>query len=215
MLHGRWYLQGALHLDHQVTVRDAPQADQWLAAIARPPVRAALEQIYGEAAAAIAARGPVCWASGRCCNFKEAGHRLYVTGLEAAYLISMLDASARRGFDPEPSDSGRLRAVHGTISMSLPQANAAKDPVSGDALREWLAEPGPAPNCVFQVGNLCSVHTMKPLACRLYFCDRTAQGWQSETLERLIAEVRGLHDRESIGYRYGEWRETLAMFAER
>jgi len=190
-------------------------ADQWLAAIARPPVRAALEQIYAQAAAAIAARGPVCWASGRCCNFKEAGHRLYVTGLEAAYLISMLDETTRDAFDPEPSDSGRLRPDRVTTSMSLPQANAARDPGAGAALRVWLAEPGPAPNCVFQVGNLCSVHTIKPLACRLYFCDRTAQGWQSETLERLIAEVRGLHDRESIGYRYGEWRETLAMFAER
>jgi len=57
----------------------------------------------------VEARGPACWASGRCCNFANAGHRLYVTGLEAAYAVSLaginitesdIDAAILRGDCP-------------------------------------------------------------------------------------------------------------------
>ena len=66
----------------------------WLASIVRDEVRAGLERVYADAAAAIAERGLACWASGRCCNFGKAGHRLYVTGLEAAYTVSRLPGVA-------------------------------------------------------------------------------------------------------------------------
>lgn len=193
-----------------VAVARTVEAEEWLGAIAQPGVRAGLEAVYARAADAIAARGPVCWASGRCCNFKEAGHRLYVTGLEAAYLVHAMAEEGRDVFGVGRSSSNAAAAQMPPRAVPLPQAGAR--PID---LARWLSADGPAPDCVFQVGNLCSVHTIKPLACRLYFCDRTAQTWQSETLERLIAEVRELHDRESIGYLYAEWRATLAMFAER
>ncbi|MGQ0626976.1 MAG: hypothetical protein ACT4PL_02610 [Phycisphaerales bacterium] len=158
---------------------EIPHTRQWLNALAHPPVRSGLERIFASAAAAIEARAPVCWASGRCCHFAEAGHRLYVTGLEAAYVVD-----------------GALRA-HGTASL------------------DWVRhEPSPATRCGFQHLNLCTVHTIKPLACRLYFCDRTAEAWQQETLEALIAEVRLLHDSCGVTYRYGEWKEMLALFTD-
>lgn len=43
--------------------------------------------IYRAVDAAVAAAGPVCLASGRCCRFKEWGHVLYLTALEAAVLL--------------------------------------------------------------------------------------------------------------------------------
>jgi hypothetical protein len=64
-----------------------PLARVWLDAIALPAVRVELESIYEFIAASVESRGPACWASGRCCNFEAAGHRLYVTGLETAYTI--------------------------------------------------------------------------------------------------------------------------------
>ncbi len=67
---------------------DQSPVNHWLAAANNPAIRADLESVYAEVARAIAERAPACWASGRCCNFKEAGHRLYVTGLEAAYTVS-------------------------------------------------------------------------------------------------------------------------------
>lgn len=66
--------------------------------------------------------------------------------------------------------------------------------------------------CPFQEQNLCGVHEIKPLGCRVYFCDRSAQQWQNDLSERLLAEVRAIHDRHGVEYRYGEWRAMLALF---
>jgi len=59
---------------------------------------------------------------------------------------------------------------------------------------------------------LCGVHAIKPLGCRVYFCDRSAQTWQHDLSERLLGMIRELHQRHAIEYRYGEWRQMLAMF---
>lgn len=66
--------------------------------------------------------------------------------------------------------------------------------------------------CPFQEQNLCGVHEIKPLGCRVYFCDRSAQQWQNDLSERLLSEVRAIHDRHGVEYRYGEWRAMLALF---
>src|SRR5437764_4889420 len=44
-------------------------------------------ELYREADAEVAAAGPVCIASGRCCRFKEYGHVLYLSNLEAEVLL--------------------------------------------------------------------------------------------------------------------------------
>jgi hypothetical protein len=51
-------------------------------------LRAEVLQIYAEVDRAVAAAGPVCVASGRCCRFKEYGHVLYVSNLEADVLLA-------------------------------------------------------------------------------------------------------------------------------
>jgi hypothetical protein len=45
-------------------------------------------ELYAEVDAAVAAAGPVCVASGRCCRFKEYGHTLFVSNLEADILLA-------------------------------------------------------------------------------------------------------------------------------
>jgi hypothetical protein len=45
-------------------------------------------ELYAEVDAAVAAAGPVCVASGRCCRFKEYGHALFVSNLEADVLLA-------------------------------------------------------------------------------------------------------------------------------
>jgi Fe-S-cluster containining protein len=150
--------------------------DQWLSAARDAGVAAELEAIYQMIADQIEARGPACWASGRCCNFEKTGHRLYVTGLEAAYTVVRL---------------GR--------ELGVAEVEAARG--RGD--------------CPFLVKNLCGVHQIKPIGCRVYFCDRSAQEWQRELSERTLEQVRRLHERRGIEYRYGEWRGMLEMLAER
>lgn len=44
-------------------------------------------EIYQAVDQAVAAAGPVCVASGRCCRFKEHGHVLFVSNLEAEVLL--------------------------------------------------------------------------------------------------------------------------------
>jgi hypothetical protein len=45
-------------------------------------------ELYQEVDRAVAAAGPVCVASGRCCRFKEYGHVLFLSNLEADVLIA-------------------------------------------------------------------------------------------------------------------------------
>ena len=52
-------------------------------------------ELYREVDAAVAAAGPVCVASGRCCRFKEYGHTLFVSNLEADVLLASAPPSDR------------------------------------------------------------------------------------------------------------------------
>ena len=45
-------------------------------------------EMYEEVDRDVAAAGPVCVASGRCCRFKEYGHVLFVSNLEADVLLA-------------------------------------------------------------------------------------------------------------------------------
>ncbi len=84
-----------------------PVSQAWLDAIARPRVADALEAVYALIADQITARGPSCWASGRCCNFAASDHRLYTTGLEAAYCVQRLPkALAATDIDQAESAGG-------------------------------------------------------------------------------------------------------------
>jgi len=45
-------------------------------------------ELYQDVDREVAAAGPVCVASGRCCRFKEYGHTLFVSNLEADVLLA-------------------------------------------------------------------------------------------------------------------------------
>jgi Fe-S-cluster containining protein len=145
----------------------------WYEAARRPAVDAALGDLYRRLADEIEQRGPTCWISGRCCNFDDYGHRLYVTGLEAAWMWRYLD------------DAARQRLVD------------ADDPANGSG-------------CPFQIDRLCRVHALRPLGCRIFFCDPGARDWQNPVYERLLNALRQLHEQHDLAYRYLEWRQALA-----
>lgn len=75
-----------------------------------------------------------------------------------------------------------------------------------------LAEARARGGCPFQRDRLCAVHAIRPLGCRVYFCDETSTEWQRDLYERTLREVRAIHDRHAIEYRYGEWRDMLGHF---
>ncbi|HLJ92828.1 MAG TPA: hypothetical protein VKU02_06510 [Gemmataceae bacterium] len=45
-------------------------------------------ELYHDVDQAVAAAGPICVASGRCCRFKEQGHILFLSNLEAEVLLA-------------------------------------------------------------------------------------------------------------------------------
>jgi Fe-S-cluster containining protein len=146
--------------------------DAWRAAVRRPAVDDAVRDLYARLDGAVQQRGPTCWISGRCCNFNAYGHRLYVTGLEIAWVLQQVDLPAAATGD--------------------------------DALKTA---------CPFQVNNLCSIHAVRPLGCRIYFCQEGTQDWQHEVYERFLTDLRALHDEHALPYRYMEWRAGLAEAA--
>lgn len=95
-----------------------------------------------------------------------------------------------------------LEAAYTLGGLAAPERRAAAG--EGDSLTDA---------CPLQVSNLCGVHAVRPLGCRIYFCDATAQAWQHELSERMLRAVRDLHDRWEVPYRYGEWRRMLRELA--
>jgi Fe-S-cluster containining protein len=182
------------------------------AAARDPRVASALEAIYASVASEIATRGPACWASGRCCNFRKAGHDLFVTLLEAAYCVQRLDAAAT---DARGAQSTR-NANNNQQSNDSPHAttggDAAQPTVSSHAAVLSLVQVDVARergDCPYLTHNLCGAHGVKPLGCRVYFCDQSAQEWQHELTERALADIRALHERFNVPYIYDEWRRQL------
>ncbi len=154
---------------------DRSQVEAWMLH-ATTSAGTELDGIYKDLAGEITARSPKCSASGRCCKFESFGHRLYVTGLEAAYLWARLGDAAR------PSEA---------------------------AVNDARAAGG----CPFQPERLCTVHAIRPMGCRMFFCDETARDWQEATYERYQSRIRELHDRLGIAYIYAEWRALLELLA--
>jgi len=140
----------------------------WRDAARRPLIDRAIRDLYARLDAAVQSRGPTCWISGKCCNFDAHGHRLYVTGLEIAWVLK---------------ESAAVSAKHGEVSLTGP--------------------------CSFQANNLCTVHTIRPLGCRVFFCQQGTQQWQSDLYEQFLGQLRSLHDEHALPYRYMEWRAGL------
>ena len=131
-------------------------------------------------------RRPLCLASGACCRFEEYGHRMYLSGLEAAFVVARIDAA---------------RAARAANSLRLFEVSDARD--RGD--------------CPYLRGGLCGEHEERPLGCRIFFCDKGADGrasdWQSELYEDTHRATIALHGRLGVPYRYLEWREALGLLA--
>jgi len=64
--------------------------------------------------------------------------------------------------------------------------------------------------CAYQVDGLCSVHSIRPFGCRMFYCDPSATDWQREQYEYFHAKLRRLHDEFQLPYFYVEWRQALA-----
>jgi Fe-S-cluster containining protein len=72
--------------------------------------------------------------------------------------------------------------------------------------------PKPSPGgCPFQRNRLCGVHSIRPMGCRLFFCDTTATEWQRDQYEQFHAKLKHLHETLAVPYVYMEWRAALTQ----
>jgi Fe-S-cluster containining protein len=96
-----------------------------------------------------------------------------------------------------------LEAAYTLARLTSAQRGVLTGAESGDALASGRDA------CVFQSGNLCGVHAVRPMGCRMYFCDRGAQQWQHEMYEVFQGEIRGIHEAHDVPYVYAEWRGLI------
>ncbi len=66
--------------------------------------------------------------------------------------------------------------------------------------------------CPLAVGRACGVHAARPAGCRVFYCDPIWAPAMGRVSERAAGEIRAMHERFGVRYRYGEWRGLLAMF---
>lgn len=170
--------------------------DIWREAAAREDIDRAIRKLYDEIGAAVAERRPVCNASGRCCKFEQYGHRLYVTGLEIAWFLA-----------------GVRGQVAGVLNEPVKAGNVTEATAQFLSLQQLGPNPNPqtlSPNCPYQVNGLCSTHTIRPLGCRVFFCEQGTEAWQQDTTEHFLNRLKQLHAEHDLPYAYMEWRAGLA-----
>ncbi len=154
------------------------------AAARRDDVLEAMSAFHRRADERIAALPGTCWNSGTCCKFGAYGHRLYVTTLEAAWYLA-----ARDRLEPHEADGP------GKPPTLLPII--APRPIVEDA-------------CPHAHDGACQARAVRPLGCRIFFCDPAAADWQGPLTEELLAELRSLHQSLEVPYVYADWMDVLA-----
>jgi Fe-S-cluster containining protein len=177
-------LDASRHAKYAVRVTTPEDIARWREAAQHPEVAAFFKAGRVRVAEVVREKRPICLASGACCKFEAYGHRMYVSGLEAAFVVARIDAA---------------RAARAANPLRLLEVTDAR--TRGD--------------CPYLRAGLCGEHEERPLGCRIYFCDKGADGraaeWQSALYEELHAATIALHERIGAPYRYLEWREALAL----
>jgi Fe-S-cluster containining protein len=65
--------------------------------------------------------------------------------------------------------------------------------------------------CRFQDGKRCMAHTIRPMGCRLFFCDRLAEPQLLALYEQHHTRLKRIHEELQVPYRYLEWRAALHL----
>jgi Fe-S-cluster containining protein len=81
----------------------------------------------------------------------------------------------------------------------------ADRPASGKSQAAWSGK-----GCPFQAEKLCTVHAIRPMGCRLFFCDASSMEWQQNQYEQFHSRLKRLHEEMNVPYFYVEWRQGLA-----
>ena len=144
---------------------------------------AELRRLYEDVDRRQSATGANCLGGGGCCKFDVAGHRLYLTAGELAFLTQA----------PPP----RERQAAPTSITSAPEHAC-------DSRKPEL-------RCPYQRRGRCAAHDRRPLGCRAYFCRAAAHGPGPAIYEEFHRKLAALHERFGLPYLYAELTGALAQ----
>ena len=154
-------------------------------------------ELYQEVDREVRAAGPVCLASGRCCRFKEWGHVLYLSSLEADLLLGDKSVADVSGSD-------------GLTSYSPGLGRGVEAPRPGPGLNEQTTpEHLAGESCPYQKDNLCTAREPRPLACRIYYCDPHYQQTASELTEKYLRRLKDLAEEHGLEWKYAPLHQFL------
>jgi len=120
----------------------------------RQSVAARVSDILREVEGEIAARKPVCLASGRCCKFETYGHRLYVTTAELVHFAERLEVGTVK-------KEGVARRIRLPVLAGI--ASAERMARVSTEIDEQIEHPGDG--CPYQIEGLCTARDARPLGC--------------------------------------------------
>jgi Fe-S-cluster containining protein len=140
---------------------------------------AELKDLYEEINRLPAGSASPCLGGGGCCKFDLAGHRLYLTAGEMAFLVEAPPA-------PISCSRGACETIPGAA------------PSSGDGTGRAKMR------CPYQRRGRCSAYDRRPLGCRAYLCRPADPDWCSRVYEQYHKRVAQLHERFALPYFYVE-----------
>ena len=65
--------------------------------------------------------------------------------------------------------------------------------------------------CRYQSKNLCTAYSLRPMGCRLFYCDERTREPLQTLFERMHGRLRELHKDMDVPYYYLEWREATRI----
>ncbi len=103
----------------------------------------------------------------------------------------------------------RLYVTGLETAIVLARFRSTDQALSGRDTAGSIAASIAAGHCPFLERGGCGVHSIRPMPCRAFFCDRHAAVAIHSIHESAHAAIRHLHERFSQPYAYAEWRLML------
>ena len=69
--------------------------------------------------------------------------------------------------------------------------------------------------CPHACEGRCHTRDRRPLGCRIFYCDPTAQVWQGPLTEDQLTRLRAMHDELNVPYFYVDWMLVLRALQSR
>ncbi|MCK6482855.1 MAG: hypothetical protein HUU22_05095 [Phycisphaerae bacterium] len=178
-----------------------------LAHVDSPALCDRMRDLYARLDAEIASHAPVCTNRGECCHFDTYGHLLFVTPVELAYFVTGVRRNGRGavgngGGPPDETTQPAERCDPADVAhASTADARTAQRTLPLMAGTERI--------CPYQIGGRCTARDHRPIGCRIFYCDPSAQAWQSDVFEKYLAELKQIGAELGVEYRFVEWVSAL------